>query len=160
MMSIPMKSYLCHDNCCNCSKHKQPLSDTLLVLNDATWQIPTIKFRQAYASLMKNACEDAVQEVSSFVEDCPDVTKRTTSPSRMCGPNTGFRPSLAIYTLSMARVCRCSDSKMPPVAFLLLYTRRYQWTVMTEPASERLRSVRSSDCLRLTSTSCHYTNVS
>ena len=41
MMSIPIKSYLCHDICCICSRHTQPLSQTLFVLNDGTWHFCT-----------------------------------------------------------------------------------------------------------------------
>lgn len=97
MMSIPMKSYLCQASCCICSEHKHILSETLFVLNDATWHSYVMKiWTQAQHFPMINITISLYRRAAAPGEYCPDVTRRTTSPSRMCGPNTGCRPSLAI----------------------------------------------------------------
>ena len=97
MMSMPIKSYLCQASCCICSEHTPIWSETLFVLNDATWHsyITTI-WSQAQYFPMIIIIILLYRRPAAPGENCPDVTRRTTSPSRMCGPNTGCRPSLAI----------------------------------------------------------------
>ena len=43
----------------------------------------------------------------------------------------------------------CNSSVIPADAFLRLYSRPHQWTVITEPASARLRGARSPNCPQL-----------